>query len=244
MAQTVARETHKKVLAPYLVPPAVFYLNQVFRWKRLVELAPQQAEQPVAKPAPAPVKQKRSRLRRFKSLCAAAAHALPLSGLRAVAVHAAQQLTSLSAVASFSTVAVGGLALGVAAKGVRRWHAARRSAKRAMVAINAGPAAEVAIMTYNIRAVMDRWPERAPMLRRCLKQADADVYCFQEVLTGEGTCRTVYWDCVLCSVNTAVNRVVAQYDKMQGNCCVSHAIGPLLYRSYVRFSECTSFIRY
>ncbi|WIA32521.1 hypothetical protein OEZ86_003335 [Tetradesmus obliquus] len=54
-----------------------------------------------------------------------------------------------------------------------------------MVTVNAGPAAEVSVVTFNIRGIMDRWPERAPLLRRCLKQADADVFCFQEVLTGE-----------------------------------------------------------
>jgi endonuclease/exonuclease/phosphatase family metal-dependent hydrolase len=48
-----------------------------------------------------------------------------------------------------------------------------------------GPAAEVSVVTFNIRGVMDRWPERAPVLKQCLKQADADVVCFQEVLTGE-----------------------------------------------------------
>jgi exonuclease III len=53
-----------------------------------------------------------------------------------------------------------------------------------MVTVNAGPAAEVSVVTFNIRGIMDRWPERAPLLRRCLKQADADVFCFQEVLTG------------------------------------------------------------
>ncbi|KAF6261280.1 Endonuclease/exonuclease/phosphatase [Scenedesmus sp. NREL 46B-D3] len=54
-----------------------------------------------------------------------------------------------------------------------------------MVTVNAGPAAEVSVVTFNIRGIMDRWPERAPLLRQCLKQADADVFCFQEVLTGE-----------------------------------------------------------
>eukprot|EP00775_Hariotina_reticulata_P008696 gene8696-8877_t len=47
-----------------------------------------------------------------------------------------------------------------------------------------GPAAEVSVVTFNIRGVMDRWPERAPVLKQCLKQADADIVCFQEVLTG------------------------------------------------------------
>lgn len=33
--------------------------------------------------------------------------------------------------------------------------------------------------------VMDRWHEREPLLRQCLHEMDADVLCFQEVLTGE-----------------------------------------------------------
>ena len=31
---------------------------------------------------------------------------------------------------------------------------------------------------------MDRWHEREPLLRQCLHGMDADVLCFQEVLTG------------------------------------------------------------
>lgn len=38
--------------------------------------------------------------------------------------------------------------------------------------------------TFNLRGVMDRWPERAPLLGECLRQMDSDVLCFQEVLTG------------------------------------------------------------
>jgi hypothetical protein len=40
------------------------------------------------------------------------------------------------------------------------------------------------IATFNIRGVMDRWGERQPLLRQCIKQMDADVLCMQEVLTG------------------------------------------------------------
>ncbi|GAB4819897.1 hypothetical protein N2152v2_006943 [Parachlorella kessleri] len=41
------------------------------------------------------------------------------------------------------------------------------------------------VATFNLRGVMDRWQERRPLLHECLKQLDADVLCFQEVLTGE-----------------------------------------------------------
>ena len=40
------------------------------------------------------------------------------------------------------------------------------------------------VATFNLRGVMDRWQERRPLLQECLKQLDADVLCFQEVLTG------------------------------------------------------------
>ncbi len=40
------------------------------------------------------------------------------------------------------------------------------------------------VATFNLRGVMDRWQERRPLLHECLKQLDADVLCFQEVLTG------------------------------------------------------------
>lgn len=39
--------------------------------------------------------------------------------------------------------------------------------------------------TYNIRGISDRWAERQPLLRDCIASMDADVYCFQECLTGE-----------------------------------------------------------
>ncbi len=44
------------------------------------------------------------------------------------------------------------------------------------------------VATFNLRGVMDRWQERRPLLGDCLKQLDADVLCFQEVLTGEAPC--------------------------------------------------------
>lgn len=50
------------------------------------------------------------------------------------------------------------------------------------------PAREFTVVTFNIRGVMDRWQERAPLLKRCLQELDADVICFQEVMTGALIC--------------------------------------------------------
>jgi hypothetical protein len=190
-AQQVAKQVPQQVLTPLLVPPAVFFASQ--RWALLPtreasgkqQQKQEQHQQLHAAAAPA-VLRKRSRFRRFKAVAAAAARILPWGAAKGAAAvfAAATQLTSLAASVPVSGAAVGGLAVGIAAKGVRRWQVARRSARRAMVAVNAGPAAEVSVVTFNIRGIMDRWPERAPLLRRCLKQADADVFCFQEVLTG------------------------------------------------------------
>eukprot|EP00887_Chlorella_sp_A99_P003752 scaffold7.g3752.t1 len=41
------------------------------------------------------------------------------------------------------------------------------------------------LVTWNIRGVSDRWAERRPLLQQALADIDADVVCFQEVLTGE-----------------------------------------------------------
>jgi hypothetical protein len=191
-AQQVAKQVPQQVLTPLLVPPAVFFASQ--RWALLPtreasgkqqQKQEEQRQQLSAAAAPA-VLRKRSRYRRLKEVAAAAARILPSGAAKGAAAvfAAATQLTLLAASVPVSGAAVGGLAVGIAAKGVRRWQVARRSARRAMVAVNAGPAAEVSVVTFNIRGIMDRWPERAPLLRRCLKQADADVFCFQEVLTG------------------------------------------------------------
>lgn len=45
--------------------------------------------------------------------------------------------------------------------------------------------AHVTLCTFNLRGVMDRWHERRPLLEACLRAIDADVYGFQEVLTGK-----------------------------------------------------------
>lgn len=41
------------------------------------------------------------------------------------------------------------------------------------------------VVTFNVRAIMDRWPERHPILKACLEQMSPDVVAFQEVLTGK-----------------------------------------------------------
>lgn len=48
-----------------------------------------------------------------------------------------------------------------------------------------GTKAVFSVASFNLRGVMDRWHEREPVLRQCLHDMDADVLCFQEVLTGE-----------------------------------------------------------
>jgi len=124
-------------------------------------------------------------VRRLKLLCTSTVRALPAAGIKAAVLGGVQHLSSVTVFAGLSGAVVAGLALGVAGKGVRRWHAGRRAAgKRAMITAKAGAATDVTILSFNIRGVMDRWPERAPVLKKVLKQADADVICFQEVLTG------------------------------------------------------------
>lgn len=51
--------------------------------------------------------------------------------------------------------------------------------------MSSGTKAVFSVATFNLRGVMDRWHEREPLLRQCLHGMDADVLCFQEVLTGE-----------------------------------------------------------
>lgn len=140
--------------------------------------------------------------RRLRLLCVSTARALPAAGIKAAVLSGVQQLSSFTAFAGLSGAVVAGLVLGVAGKGARRWHACRRGGRRPSSMARAGggsnsssqaAATEVSILSFNIRGVMDRWPERAPVLRRVLKQADADVVCFQEVLTGR-----VVWCVLVC----------------------------------------------
>ena len=55
----------------------------------------------------------------------------------------------------------------------------------------AGDGLTFSVATWNLRGVSDRWAERRPLLAQALREMDADVVCFQEVLTGAlvpGTC--------------------------------------------------------
>ncbi|KAL4433763.1 hypothetical protein ABPG75_000204 [Micractinium tetrahymenae] len=61
----------------------------------------------------------------------------------------------------------------------------RRPQRRAPATMSSGTKAVFSVASFNLRGVMDRWYEREPLLRQCLRDMDADVLCFQEVLTGE-----------------------------------------------------------
>ncbi|KAI8469107.1 MAG: hypothetical protein J3K34DRAFT_522386 [Monoraphidium minutum] len=127
--------------------------------------------------------------RRAAVSCRAVAAALP-AGLRVGRAAAAASAAAAGArFAPLGGAAAAGLLLAAAGRALRRWHAARRAAGRrqlAAAAAGGGAAArDITVVTFNIRGVMDRWGERAPLLRRCLEKLDADVVCFQEVLTGE-----------------------------------------------------------
>jgi hypothetical protein len=175
-------------LQPFLGAPAALHSCKPKR-------APQQANrqqqsrtldvpQPQQQPQQQQPRPRKGVFRRLKLLCASTVRALPAAGIKAAVLGGVEQLSSVTLFAGLSGAVVAGLALGVAGKGVRRWHAGRRAAKRAMVTAREGAATDVSILSFNIRGIMDRWPERAPVLRQVLKQADADVVCFQEVLTG------------------------------------------------------------
>ena len=58
------------------------------------------------------------------------------------------------------------------------------SGKRDTAVGGEGHAATFSVATFNLRGVSDRWREREPVLRHCLDKMDADIYAFQEVLTG------------------------------------------------------------
>lgn len=183
----VAKELPRKLIRLYLVPPAVFAPQVVFEatpstFPTVTAQTFSQTQQVLAVPA-----RKHRFCRRLCIKCASAVASLPAAIVKAAVVFGAQQLTSIASFSGLSGVALGGIAAGVARQGFRRWRTARRSARRRIVSVNIGPAAELSICTFNIRGINDRWQERAPILKQCLKEADADVYCFQEVLTGRQT---------------------------------------------------------
>lgn len=180
----VRRAVTVPALQPFLGAPAVLHSckprppQQANRQQQSrVSDLPQQHHQQQPRP-------RKGVFRRLKLLCAGTVRALPAAGIKAALLGGVEHLSSVTLFAGLSGAVVAGLALGVAGKGVRRWHAGRRAAKRAMVTAHAGAATDVTILSFNIRGIMDRWPERAPVLKQVLKQADADVVCFQEVLTG------------------------------------------------------------
>lgn len=61
----------------------------------------------------------------------------------------------------------------------------RRKRERRVLAESKASMVRFSVVTFNVRAIMDRWPERMPILRACLQQMSPDVVAFQEVLTGE-----------------------------------------------------------
>lgn len=181
----VRRALSTPVLQPFLGAPVVLHSCKPRQPTGIRhsqgQQTPQQEQQPVQRAQHRP---RKGVFRRLKLLCASTVRALPAAGIKAAVLGGVEQLSSVTAFAGLSGAVVAGLALGVVGKGVRRWHAGRRAAKRAMPTPRATAATDVSILSFNIRGVMDRWPERAPVLRKVLKQADADVVCFQEVLTG------------------------------------------------------------
>lgn len=182
----VRRAISAPILRPFIGAPFVLHSGKPRQRPapNHQQACPQQEQQQL----PAQTRQHRPRkgvFRRLKLLCASTVRALPAAGIKAAVLGGVEQLSSVTVFAGLSGAVLAGLALGVAGKGVRRWNAGRRAAKRAMVTAHAGAATDVSILSFNIRGVMDRWPERAPVLKKVLKQADADVICFQEVLTGQ-----------------------------------------------------------
>jgi hypothetical protein len=124
-------------------------------------------------------------LRRLCCLCLSAVRALPAAGVRAAVLGGAKRLAHIPCSATgVSGALVAGLALSLTGSGLRRWQGGRRWRRGALTMGGPAAATEVTVLSFNIRGVMDRWPERAPVLRQTLKAADADVVCFQEVLTG------------------------------------------------------------
>lgn len=87
----------------------------------------------------------------------------------------------LPAPALFAGISLAAAAQTAYKKLFRRRRTPRRKAYSSMTAEGA---ARFTIATHNIRGIMDRYVERFPVLKRCLKEMDADVVCFQECLTG------------------------------------------------------------
>jgi hypothetical protein len=111
-------------------------------------------------------------------------------GLSVAAAATAAGAASFSSLGAAGAAAAGGLVIRGAGHLLRRWQAGRRGGAGRRGApllggVGADAAREVSVLTFNIRGIMDRWPERRPLLAETLRRLDADVVCFQEVLTGE-----------------------------------------------------------
>lgn len=214
------------ILQPFIGAPVVLHSSKPRQRTRHSNSQQQDSSAQQQQAAPPRRQQPRKGVfRRLKLLCVSTVRALPAAGIKAAVLGGVQLLSSVTAFAGLSGAVIAGVALGVAGKGVQRWQAGRRAAKRTMATAHAGAATDVTILSFNIRGVSDRWPERAPVLKKVLKQADADVVCFQEVLTGRQaygtpvpmrrTCRVLTsrqgqgqpWD--VCATYTTIRRKTA-----------------------------------
>jgi hypothetical protein len=117
-------------------------------------------------------------------LSAAAATVTAAKAAASAAAALAGGAASLGVGPSVGAVAAGGFALGRAGRALYRWRAGS-STTSSGGRMDRTRAHDMSVVTYNVRGVMDRWEERLPLLRDTLARLDADVYCFQEVLTGE-----------------------------------------------------------
>jgi hypothetical protein len=101
----------------------------------------------------------------------------------AAAPRSAPRPRSTHTTAGLGALGLSALGLGLVQRGLLRWRS-RRHAHRQLPAPMGTSGVDINIVTFNIRGISDRWPEREPFLKDCLQTTDADVVCFQEVLTG------------------------------------------------------------
>lgn len=106
------------------------------------------------------------------------------------------QLPLLQSLGSTLHSSTGSLLLAAGLLGIARLLYSRllgRSAPHPPPGMDQGPeAVQFSVATFNLRGVMDRWQERRALLPDLLRKINADVICFQEVLTGEGDGRHVF----------------------------------------------------
>lgn len=126
--------------------------------------------------------------RRRRGLVIAASAQTASAGPPAALRHASSlgsNIVNFLSLGSFGGLVAGGVTFGVIKRGLRRWHV-RRATKRRMASLDMNSVKHLTVVTFNIRGIMDRWHERAPVLHSCIEAMDADVVSFQEVLTGGG----------------------------------------------------------